>query len=407
MAKKAVLIGALDTKGAEFAFVKDILMQAGVETLVINTGILEEPAFTPDISSAEVAAEGGASLDELRQTKDRGKAVAAMTAGAAQIVKRLVAEEEVGALFGMGGTAGTTVSASAMQASPVGIPKLLVSTIASGNTRPYVGEKDIMMMYSVIDIAGLNSLSMRILSNAAYALIGMIRGGQGEKAAAMQKAKPMLGMTMFGVTTPCCTKVREALEAKGFEILVFHATGAGGMAMEELIRAGFIQGVLDITTTELADDLVGGVFSAGPDRLLAAAERGIPQVVSVGALDMVNFGPPETVPAQFQGRTFYQHNPTTTLMRTTVEENRELGRRLARKLNLNAGRTIVLFPHGGVSLLDMSGKAFDGIEERKALFEGLRSELDPAIPLIETQDDLNHPAVADTIASQFLTLYDK
>jgi uncharacterized protein (UPF0261 family) len=409
MAKKAVLIGALDTKGSEYAYVKNILQAAGVPTIVINTGILDEPVFGPDISSDEVAAAAGTSITELRKAQDRGRAVTAMTAGAAVIVNRLVEEGVVGALFGMGGTAGTTVSAAAMQAAPIGIPKLLVSTVASGNTRPYVGEKDIMMMYSVIDIAGLNSLSMRILSNAANALAGMMLANEGEAAIAhnTDTAKPMLGMTMFGVTTPCCTRVRELLEERGFEILVFHATGSGGMAMEELIRAGFIQGVLDITTTELADDLVGGIFSAGPNRLSAAAEMGIPQVVSVGALDMVNFGPPDTVPASFAGRTFYQHNPTTTLMRTTVEENRELGRRLAWKLNHNADHTVLLFPHGGVSLLDMNGKSFDGPTERKALFEGIHSELAPGISFIEQEHDINHPEVADMLVKQFLTLYDK
>jgi uncharacterized protein (UPF0261 family) len=368
--------------------------------------VLGTPVFTPDISSEEVAAAGGTTVALLREEQDRGKAIAAMTSGVAQIVARLVKEGTVTALFGMGGTAGTTVSASAMQAAPVGIPKLLVSTVASGNTRPYVGEKDVMMMYSVIDIAGLNSLSIRILSNAAYALIGMVQGLQAE-APNTAHTKPMLGMTMFGVTTPCCTRVREALEAKGYEVLVFHATGTGGLAMEDLIRGGFIQGVLDITTTELADDLVGGIFTAGPTRLDAAGERGIPQIVSAGALDMVNFGPPETVPSQFKERTFYQHNPTTTLMRTTIEENRELGKRLAQKLNNNAANTIVIFPHGGVSLLDMDGKPFAGEAERKALFEGLKSALSPQIPLVETDGAINDPAVADLIVSEFVTLFDK
>ncbi|NHN34633.1 UPF0261 family protein [Paenibacillus sp. S3N08] len=406
MAKKAVLIGALDTKGQEFSFVRNILQGAGIETLVMDTGVLGTPVFTPDISSDEVAVAGGTTVALLREEQDRGKAIAAMTSGVAKLVARLVKEDAVAVLFGMGGSAGTTVSASAMQAAPVGIPKLLVSTVASGNTRPYVGEKDVMMMYSVIDIAGLNSLSIRILRNAAYALIGMVQGLQAEAPIAVG-TKPMLGMTMFGVTTPCCTQVRESLEAKGYEVLVFHATGTGGRAMEDLIRSGFIQGVLDITTTELADDLVGGIFTAGPTRMDAAGERGIPQIVSVGALDMVNFGPSETVPPQFKDRTFYQHNPTTTLMRTTVEENRELGKRLAQKLNNNAAQTVVIFPHGGVSLLDMDGKPFAGVAERMALFEGLKSELSPEIFLIETDGAINDPAVAERIATEFLTLFNK
>lgn len=404
MAKKVVLVGSLDTKGKEYAFVRDILHRAGVATLTINTGILQAPYFEPDIPSSEVAAAGGTSLNVLQAEQDRGKAVATMTKGAAAVLARLVEEGTVGAVFGMGGTAGTTVCASAMQAVPVGIPKLLVSTVASGDTSPYVGVKDVTMMYSVIDIAGINSLSKRILANAAHALVGFYSGAISE-APDEDEGKPMLGMTMFGVTTPCCTRVREALEAKGYEVLVFHATGTGGRAMEELIHAGFIQGVLDITTTELADDLVGGVFSAGPDRLLAAGEKGIPQVVSVGAMDMVNFGAPETVPQAFKDRLFYQHNPTTTLMRTTVEENRELGKRLASKLNQFANnKTIVVFPHGGVSLLDTAGKPFDGVEQRKALYEAIKSTLDPSIKLVETDKDLNDPAVADLIVEQFASL---
>jgi uncharacterized protein (UPF0261 family) len=406
MSRKVVLIGSLDTKGIEYAYVRDILHQSGVETLTINTGVLGTPHFTPDITSEEVAAAGGATLSSLRNEQDRGKAVSAMTEGIAVIVARLIKDNVVGALFGMGGTAGTTVCASAMQAAPIGIPKLLVSTVASGNTSPYVGVKDVMMMYSVIDIAGINSLSRRILSNAAYALVGMIKGIANE-APVVEDHKPMLGMTMFGVTTPCCTRVREALEVKGFEILVFHATGTGGQAMEELIRAGFIQGVLDITTTELADDLVGGVFSAGPQRLLAAGEMGIPQLVSVGALDMVNFGAPETVPSQFKDRTFYQHNPTTTLMRTTVDENAQLGKRLAEKLNKSSTQTVLVFPHGGVSLLDVEGKPFDGVQQRQALFQAIKSTLEPHIRMVETEGDMNDPAVADLIVEQFLDVFDK
>lgn len=405
MSDRVVLIGSFDTKGIEYAFVRDILHQSGVETVTINTGVLNSPFFTPDVSSDEVAAAGGVSLSSLQKEQDRGKAVSVMTKGVAAIVTRLIEEKVVGALFGMGGTAGTTVCASAMQAAPIGVPKLLVSTVASGNTSPYVGVKDIMMMYSVIDIAGINSLSRRILSNAAYALVGMIKGINNE-AAAVENNKPMLGMTMFGVTTPCCTRVREALERKGFEILVFHATGTGGRAMEELIRAGFIQGVLDITTTELADDLVGGVFSAGPNRLLAAGEMGIPQLVSVGALDMVNFGAPETVPSRFKERIFYQHNHTTTLMRTTVEENTELGKSLAQKLNMSGKQTVLVFPHGGVSLLDVKGKPFDGAQQREALFQAITSTLEPHVRIVETDKDMNDPTVADLIVEQFLDVYD-
>lgn len=402
MSNKAIMIGALDTKGEEFLYVKNTMEACGLETFVVDTGVLGTPVFPPDIGADEVARAGGASLAELRQQNDRGAAVETMTRGAAAIVADLHRQGIVGGVFGMGGTAGTTVAAAAMQALPIGVPKILVSTVASGNTRPYVGVKDVMMMYSVVDISGINRLSRRILGNAAYALAGMIREMEKERETAEDKIT--LGITMFGVTTPCATRVRERLEAQGYDLLVFHATGAGGLAMEELIKAGYIKGVADLTTTELADELVGGIFSAGPHRLEAAGPAGIPQVVSIGALDMVNFGPPGTVPDAFKGRTFYQHNPTTTLMRTTVAENRELGSILAGKLNASTAPTVVIFPKGGVSLLDRPGQPFEGKEERQALYEGLKQALRPDIPWVEMVQDINDPVVADAIAEHLLQL---
>ncbi|MCY9660060.1 Tm-1-like ATP-binding domain-containing protein [Paenibacillus chondroitinus] len=405
MGKKAVLIGALDTKGQEFLFVKEKLEACGVETFTVDTGVLGNPLFQPDVSADEVARAGGSSIEELRSGKDRGTAIAVMTRGAAEIVIGLEKQGIVGAAFGMGGTAGTTVAASALQGLPIGVPKLMVSTVASGNTKPYIGIKDVTMMYSVVDIAGINQLSRRILSNAAHALAGMINYTEADQGIAEDKVT--LGITMFGVTTPCATRVREILEERGYDLLVFHATGTGGLAMEELIKAGYIQGVADITTTELADHLVGGIFDAGPNRLEAAGIAGIPQVVSVGALDMVNFGPPETVQAQFKERTFYQHNPTTTLMRTTIDENRELGRLLATKLNAGTAPTIVVFPKGGVSLLDMDAKPFEGKEERQALYEGIKEHLRSNIPMIDMEQDINNPAVADVIAENLLQLLER
>ncbi|GIO05846.1 hypothetical protein J31TS6_18740 [Brevibacillus reuszeri] len=405
MTKKAVLIGSLDTKGAEFRFVRDMVESLGVQTLVIDTGVLDEPVFTPDITRDEVALAGGMTIGKLQEQRDRGTAVRIMTKGAEEVVRRLVDEGVVGAVFGMGGTAGTTVGAAAMRAVPIGIPKLLVSTVASGNTRPYVGEKDVMMMYSVVDIAGLNKLSSRILRNAAYAIAGMVDGTSQEKT--QHEEKPMIAATMFGVTTPCVTKVREMLEQEGYDVLVFHATGTGGMAMEELVRAGFFVAVADITTTELADELVGGIFSAGPNRLQAAGLAGIPQVISVGALDMVNFGPPETVPPQFADRQFYQHNPTTTLMRTTVEENRQLGKILAERVNQSKAPTVLVFPKGGVSLLDKASQAFDGIEERQALYDAIKLHLRKDIPFLETDGDINDPAVSEMIGNQLLAFVTK
>ncbi|MBI0579510.1 Tm-1-like ATP-binding domain-containing protein [Neobacillus cucumis] len=400
MSKKVVLVGSLDTKEKEFLYVKEIIEESGLETLLINTGVYES-STVGDILNTEVALAGGTSIEELRNKNDRGFAVAVMTKGANAIVKKLVEDDRIAGVFGMGGTAGTTVGAAAMKNVPVGIPKLIVSTVASGNTRPYVGEKDIMMLYSIVDIAGINSLSAQILRNAANALSGMVKGNS---ITVVNEEKPMIGATMFGVTTPCVNQTREILEKNGFDVLVFHATGAGGDAMENLINDGFIQGVVDITTTELADGLVGGIFSSSEQRLEAAGAKGIPQVVSVGALDMVNFGPPETVPEKFKDRKFYQHNPTTTLMRTTVEENYILGGKLAQKLSKSYSPTVVIFPKGGVSLLDRAGQPFDGMEERQALYTGIKENLAPHITFLEVEEDINDPCVSSLIANQLLDL---
>ena len=338
MAKTVCIVGTMDTKGIEFAFIKTQVESAGVSTCVMNTGILGEPQLTPDISADEVAQAGGSSLQALRDEGDRGNSVTVMAQGAAALVAEKQAAGEIDGIISLGGSAGTTIGTTAMQAVPVGVPKIMVSTLASGDTSPYVQSKDICMMYSVVDIAGINRLSRQILANAAGAIVGMVNA---EAPAAATADKPLIAATMFGVTTPCVTKAREVLEDAGYEVLVFHATGTGGQAMEDLVKGGFLAGVLDATTTELADELVGGILSAGPDRLEAAGQAGLPQVVAPGALDMVNFGPPDTVPEQFSDRLFYQHNPTVTLMRTTAEETAELGRIMARKLSEAQG------PHNG------------------------------------------------------------
>ncbi|OLS40790.1 Tm-1-like ATP-binding domain-containing protein [Bacillus sp. MRMR6] len=398
MTKKIVLIGSLDTKEKEFLYIKGIIEENGLETKLINTGVY--PAFSEgDITSEQVAIAGGSSLEELRKKNDRGTAVTVMANGARNILNRLVQEDKVAAVFGMGGTAGTTVGATAMKDIPIGIPKLLVSTVASGNTRPYVGEKDIIMMYSIVDIAGINSLSSLILKNAANALSGMVKGNE---IRIEVEEKPMIGTTMFGVTTPCVNKTREILEQNGYDVLVFHATGSGGDSMEALIKEGFIKGVVDITTTELADGLVGGIFKSSETRLEVAGQIGIPQVVSVGAIDMVNFGAPETVPNQFKDRKFYQHNPTTTLMRTTVEENYKLGEIIAQKLNKSISPVVLVFPKGGVSLLDRSGQPFDGPEEREALYTAIKENLQDHITLIEVEEDINNPSVSELMAAKLL-----
>jgi uncharacterized protein (UPF0261 family) len=332
-----VLLGSLDTKGEEYTYLRDRLREHGVDVVLVDTGV-RSPAVAPDLRLA----------DEARvEWGDRGAAMEAIGAAAVKAVHRLHAAGRLDGVLAVGGSGGTSVATTAMQALPVGVPKLMVSTMASGDTRPYVGAVDITMMYSVVDIAGINPISERVLANAAAANAAMAQ----VTVAPPDGAKPLIGATMFGVTTPCVTAARERLEELGYEVLVFHATGTGGQSMEALARGGFLAGVLDVTTTELADDLVGGVLSAGSRRLEAAGELGLPQVVSLGALDMVNFGPREMVPQQFENRNFYIHNPTVTLMRTTPEECRELGRRIGRKLSAANGPTALYVPLRGVSMI--------------------------------------------------------
>ena len=397
MAKTVGIVGTLDTKGMEFQFVKEQIEASGTSTCVINTGIIGEPPIEPDVSAGEVASAGGTSLQALQDGGDRGVAVAAMAEGAAKIVAQLHSDGKIDGLISLGGSAGTTIGTTAMRAVPVGVPKIMVSTLASGDTSPYVDTKDISMMYSVVDIAGINSLSRQILANAAGAIVGMVNA---EVPAA--EDKPLIGATMFGVTTPCVTKARELLEDAGYEVLVFHATGAGGRAMEDLVKGGFIVGVLDVTTTELADELVGGVLSAGPDRLEAAGELGVPQVVAPGALDMVNFGPPDTVPEQFKDRTFYQHNPTVTLMRTTVEENAELGRIMGQKLSQARGATTVIIPQQGVSAIDQEGQPFYSAEAEAAWIENLKANLGDNVALMEMDNHINDDAFATKLVETLL-----
>ena len=394
MSATICILGTLDTKGEEFRFVRDLIRAAGFETLVIDAGVLEPPAFDPDIPRSRVAEAGGRSLPDLVAEKDRGKSVATMAAGAAAVVRGLFDQGKIHGILALGGSAGTTIGTTAMRALPVGVPKVMVSTLASGDTRPYVGTRDIAMLYSVVDIAGLNRLSRRILSNAAAAVCGMA----GAPIPPVETDRPLLAATMFGVTTPCVTKARQIAEQAGYEVLVFHATGAGGRAMEDLIADGFIAGVLDITTTELADELVGGVLSAGPHRLEAAGARGIPQVVCPGAVDMVNFGPKDTVPEKFRGRNLYVHNPTITLMRTTVAECAALGRITAEKLNRAKGPVAVVLPLKGVSAIDAAGGPFHAPDADAAYNEALKRALVPRIPLLELDCHINDDAFAQKAA---------
>jgi uncharacterized protein (UPF0261 family) len=394
------LLATLDTKGAEAALVCDVLGQCGVACTVVDAGCLGEPQIAADIVREKLLAAAGASAEALRLAGDRGAAVTAAARGAALLVQARHAAGLVSGVMGLGGSAGTTIATAAMRAIPIGVPKLMVSTLASGQVRHYVGDKDIAMFNSIVDIAGINRISRPVLTNAARAMAGMVSLAQ---SATPADDKPLVAATMFGVTTPCVQRAREVLEAAGCEVLVFHATGNGGQAMESLITDGLIAGVLDITTTELADELVGGVLSAGPDRLTAAGRCGVPQVVSVGALDMVNFHAWETVPVRFQNRLLYRHNPSVTLMRTTAQENSQIGAEIGRKLAASQGPTQVLLPRQGVSALDRTGQPFDDPAARQALFTALRAAAGP-VPIEEFDLHINDPAFAAAAATRLLAL---
>jgi uncharacterized protein (UPF0261 family) len=398
-----VLLGTLDTKGIEYQFVRDFLKQQGHATLVIDAGVQGPAAFAPDIPRERVFEAAGTSLAAVLRGGERGQAIEAAARGAARLVLDLHQQGRVDGVLGLGGSAGTTIATAAMRALPFGVPKLMVSTLASGQVKPYVGVRDILMMHSVVDISGLNRISCTVLGNAAQAMAGMVAG----RAAVLQAlpvGKPMLSATMFGVTTPGVSAARLHLEEAGYEVLVFHATGTGGMTMESFIHDGLIEGVLDLTTTELADELVGGILSAGPDRLTEAALRGVPQVISLGALDMVNFGPRDTVPARFEGRRFVQHNANVTLMRTTPEENDRLGKEIAHKASAARGPTALLIPLRGVSALDGVGQPFWWPEADRALFQSLRNWLGPQVRLIELDLHINDPEFAQAAAETLLRM---
>jgi len=402
MTKTIAILGALDTKGQDFAFLKAEIEKRGCQTLVIDTGVLGASALPPDVSREEVASAGSASLSDLAARQDRGEAMAAMGRGAAEVLKRLHAEGKIHGVIGMGGGGGTSVATTAMRALPVGFPKLMVSTVASGDTSAFVGTSDITMMPSVIDVAGVNRISRQIYTNAAGAICGMASGEvtQGED-------KPLIAATMFGNTTRAVNHAKELLEAAGYEVLVFHATGTGGRTMESLIADGHITAVLDMTTTEWADEICGGVLSAGPDRLVAAGRAGIPQVVVPGCIDMCNFWARNTVPERYKDRLFYEWNPNITLMRTTVDENTRMGEIFAQKLNTAVAPVAVYIPTRGVSEIDIEGKPFYAPETLQAFTQRLKANLRKDIPVIEMDTDINDPAFAEATAKALLDMLGK
>jgi uncharacterized protein (UPF0261 family) len=396
------VLGTFDTKGPEHAFVAEQIRAHGLATLLIDVGCVGESPPTVDLGADAVAAAAGEpDFRAILARRDRGESVSLMGHGAARLVARLAAEHKIDGIISLGGGGGTAIATAAMRALPIGFPKLMVSTLASGQTAPYVGTTDITMMPAIVDVAGVNRVSRAIFENAAGAIVGMVTAAaqRGTRPAA---GKPLIVASMFGNTTACVTAAKRLLEAAGYEVLVFAATGNGGRAMEALISSGLVAGVLDITTTEWADELVGGVLNAGPERLDAAARAGIPAIVAPGCLDMVNFGERSSVPARFAGRLFYQHNPQVTLMRTTPAECTELGRIIATKINSYQGPVTVLLPRGGISVVSAPGQPFHDPAADAALFSSLRANLRANVPVLDTDLGINDPAFAQLCAEALL-----
>jgi uncharacterized protein (UPF0261 family) len=391
MAKPIVLVGSLDTKGEEFRFVRDLIHGHNLETIIVDFGVLGEPGFEADVSNEEVAAAGGSNLADLRASQDKTLAMRTMSRGLAEVVKDLYQNGRLGGILGMAGSGGTAIATAGMRELPVGVPKVMVSTIAAGDIAPYVGTRDIVMMPAVVDVAGLNSISRQIYGNAAGAIMGMVS----QELPDVAGEKPIITASMFGNTTPAVTHARKLLESHGYEVLVFHATGTGGRTMESLIADGFVIANLDITTTELADEVCGGVLSAGPDRLMAAARAGIPTLLSPGCVDMANFWARETVPEKCRDRNLYEWNPNVTLMRTNPAENEAIGKMIALAANASTGPVAVLVPLKGVSQLDSPGGEFWDPQANQACFRAIKENLRASIPYEEMDANINNPEFAE------------
>ena len=403
MATIAVL-GTFDTKGPEHAFLAAAIQRAGFVPLLIDVGTLAAPTLVADISADTVArAAGEPDYAALLARRDRGECVTFMGRAAAALVSSLAAAGRIQGIISLGGGGGTAIATAAMRALPIGFPKLMVSTLASGQTAPYVGTTDLTMMPAIVDVSGINRVSRVIFENAAGAICGMVAAAEARRTAPTAVTeKPLIVASMFGNTTACVTEAKKILEAAGYEVLVFAATGNGGRAMESLIASGLVAGVLDVTTTEWADELVGGVLGAGPERLDATARARIPAIIAPGCLDMVNFGERASVPAKFAGRTFYQHNPQVTLMRTTPAECIELGRIIAEKINRYTAPVTVLIPRRAISIISAAGQPFHDAAADAALFSSLRTHLRAGIACVEYDVAINDPAFARACAETLL-----
>jgi uncharacterized protein (UPF0261 family) len=391
------VLGTLDSKGHEHAFVADLIRQRGHIPLLIDLGTGSEPQVTPDITRFEVAESAGLDLQVLIDKQDRGECVVAMSEAAPVLLAKLASEGKIDGVISLGGGGGTALGTAAMRALPIGFPKLMVSTLASGNTAHYLGTKDITMMPSIVDVAGLNSISKTIFTRAAGAICGMV-----EAKIDQSESKPLIVASMFGNTTDCINIAAKVLEEAGYEVLIFHATGTGGKTMEALIESGMVSGVLDITTTEWADELVGATLSAGPTRMDAMTKAKVPAVVSPGCLDMANFGERDSVPEKFEGRNFYIHNPQVTLMRTNAEECAELGKIIAEKANANPAPTVILNPLKTVSVISAEGQPFYDPEADKALFSSIHQHA--KVEVIDFDEEINSEVFAKAAAHKLLEL---
>jgi uncharacterized protein (UPF0261 family) len=403
MAKTVCIIGAFDTKGEDHGFLREEILKLGHQVLTVNIGVFGSTTlFRVDYEANQVVRAAGLDVEQIRVRKDKAEAMKAFDQAAPKLVRSLYEQGRFDGIIGMGGSGGSAIIASAMRALPIGVPKVLVSTVASGDVSFYVRGKDITMIPSIVDVAGLNRVSRLIYSRAAGAICGMI---QNEPPRASED-RPIITASMFGNTTDCVGACSKILKEKGFEVLVFHATGAGGRAMETLVADGLVEAVLDITTTEWADELCHGIFSAGPERLDAPGQHGIPHLIVPGCVDMANFGAPSTVPEKFRQakRLFYEWNPSVTLMRTNVEENRQMGEIFARKANVATGPVAFLIPLRGVSMLDGDGQTFCDREADRAMFDAIKANLKPGIPVVELDLNINDPPFAAKAVEMMLEL---
>ena len=401
MSKTVLLIGAFDVKGEEYDFTRKLIEAQGCETLTMNFGVLGGTDLFPiDIDNAEVAKAGGGDINQLQKGKDRGAAMAIMAKGVAVAAQKLYDEGKIFGVLGLGGSGGTSVITTAMRALPIGVPKVMVSTVASGDTSMNVGVKDVTMIPSIVDVSGINTISEKIFKEAAGAICGMVNMDYSPSL----EQKPIITASMFGNTTECVDMCRESLVGKGYEVLVFHCTGTGGKTMEGLVDDGYVYAVLDITTTEWADELCGGVYSAGPSRLSAPGRAGIPHLIVPGCVDMANFGPLDTVPEKFKDRNLYAWNPSVTLMRTTPEENAKMGEIFAKKANEAQGRVAFLLPLKGVSILDSEGDRFWWPEADKAMFDAIKNNVKPGIEVVEMDCNINDRAFAEKAVEMLMGL---